>query len=62
LIYCGKANTSSQQFDRSIITFESDEYHTAHAKTLEEEGKLIESGFEYVRYAEGDAVAIYRKR
>jgi integrase/predicted RNA-binding Zn-ribbon protein involved in translation (DUF1610 family) len=45
-----------------LINFESDEYHVAYAKTLEEEGKLIESGFEYVRYAEGDAVAIYRKR
>jgi hypothetical protein len=29
---------------------------------LEEEGKLIEAGFEYVRYSEKDEVAIYRKR
>jgi integrase len=45
-----------------LINFESDEYHVAYAKTLEEEGKLVEAGFEYVRYAEGDQVAIYRKR
>jgi len=45
-----------------LINFEADEYHVAYAKTLEEEGKLVESGFEYVRYAEGEQVAIYRKR
>jgi hypothetical protein len=27
-----------------------------------EESKLIEAGFEYVRYSEKDEVAIYRKR
>jgi len=45
-----------------LINFESDEYHVAHAKTLEEDDKLIEAGFEYVRYNEKDQVAIYRKR
>ena len=34
----------------------------AVAKNLEEENKLIEAGFEYVRYSEKDEVAIYRKR
>jgi hypothetical protein len=33
----------------------------AHARTLEEESKLIEAGFEYVRYSDKDQVAIYRK-
>jgi len=28
---------------------------------LEEKNKLIEVGFEYVRYSERDEVAIYRK-
>jgi hypothetical protein len=28
---------------------------------LEEENKLIEAGFQYVRYSERDEVAIYRK-
>jgi integrase len=45
-----------------LINFESDEWHVAHAKNLEEESKLIETGFEYVRYSEKDSVAIYRKR
>jgi hypothetical protein len=29
--------------------------------TLEKENKLIEAGFEYVRYSERDELAIYRK-
>ncbi len=45
-----------------LINFESDEWHVAHARDLEEENKLIEAGFEYVRYSERDEVAIYRKR
>ena len=44
-----------------IINFESDQWHVAHATNLEEENKLIEAGFEYVRYSEKDEVAIYRK-
>ncbi len=45
-----------------LINFESDEWHVACAKNLEEETKLIEAGFEYIRYSERDDVAIYRKR
>jgi integrase len=44
-----------------LINFESDQWHVAHATNLEEENKLIEAGFEYVRYSEKDEVAIYRK-
>jgi hypothetical protein len=32
------------------------------ATNLKEENKLIEAGFEYVRYSEKDQVTIYRKR
>ena len=32
-----------------LINFESYEWHVAHAKTLEEEDKLIEASFEFVR-------------
>lgn len=39
-----------------------DEWHVAHAKDLQEESKLIEAGFEYVRYSDKDQVAIHRKR
>ena len=45
-----------------LLNFENDEWHVATAKNLEEESKLIEAGFEYVRYSEKDQVAIYRKR
>jgi hypothetical protein len=44
-----------------LIELENDEYSVAHAVTLEEGKKLIEAGFEYVRYSERDKVAIYRK-
>jgi hypothetical protein len=44
-----------------LINFESDEWHVSHARNLEEENKLIEAGFEYVRYSEKDEVAIYHK-
>ncbi len=44
-----------------LIDLEDDAYNVAHAATLEEENKLIEAGFEYVRYSERDEVAIYRK-
>jgi hypothetical protein len=33
--------------------------HVAHATNLEEENRLIEAGFEYVRYSEKNEVAIY---
>ena len=45
-----------------LITFESDEWHVSHAESLEEEDKLIQAGFEFVRYSEAENVAIYRKR
>jgi len=31
-----------------LVTFESDEFHSAAAKTIDESRKLIEAGFEYV--------------
>jgi len=45
-----------------LVSFENEEWHVAVAKNLEEEKKLIEVGFEFVRYSERDGVAIYRKR
>jgi hypothetical protein len=34
----------------------------AHARNLEEENKLIEAGFEFIRFSQKGEVAIYRKR
>jgi len=45
-----------------LIDFEGDEWHVAAAQNLEEEKKLIETGFDFVRYSERDEIAIYRKR
>ena len=45
-----------------LVNFESDEWHVATARNLDEEKKLIEAGFEFVRYSEKDELAIYRKR
>jgi integrase len=45
-----------------LINFESDEWHVKTAKNLDEEKKLIEAGFQYVRYSNKDEIAIYRKR
>jgi hypothetical protein len=43
-----------------LVSFESDEFHSAVAKNIEEATKLIESGFEYVCTFEN--TMLYRKR
>jgi len=43
-----------------LVNFESDEWHSATAKTVEEAQKLIEVGFEYV--CEMQEVKLFRKR
>jgi integrase/predicted RNA-binding Zn-ribbon protein involved in translation (DUF1610 family) len=43
-----------------LINFETNEYHSATAKTVEEARQLIEAGFEYV--CEIDNVQLFRKR
>jgi site-specific recombinase XerC len=58
----GHKKLENTDFYTQLINFESDEYHLSYARNLEEESKLIEAGFEYVRYSEKDGVAIYRKR
>jgi len=43
-----------------LISFESDEYSSAVAETLDEARKLVEAGFEYVMDVEGNK--LFRKR
>jgi hypothetical protein len=43
-----------------LISFESDEYHSAVASTVEEARKLLEEGFEYV--CQKDELMLFRKR
>ena len=43
-----------------LVNFESDEFHSAVAKTVEEGQKLTEAGFEFV--CDFDQVKLFRKR
>jgi hypothetical protein len=43
-----------------LIDFESEEYHSATAKTIDEARQLIETGFEYV--FDMDSIKLFRKR
>jgi hypothetical protein len=43
-----------------LINFESDDFHSATAKTVEEAQKLVEAGFDYV--CEFNEVKLFRKR
>lgn len=58
----GHRKLENTELYTQLINFESDEWHVAHAKNLDEESKLLEAGFEYVRFSNRDQVAIYRKR
>ena len=58
----GHRHVASTEIYTHLINFESDEWHVATADGLKEEKKLIEAGFDYVRYSDRDEVAIYRKR
>ena len=58
----GHRKLENTDFYTQLLNFESDEWHVAHAINLEEENKLVEAGFEFIRYSDKDQVAIYRKR
>jgi len=58
----GHRKLENTDFYTQLLNFESDEWHVAHATNLNEENKLVEAGFEFIRYSEKDQVAIYRKR
>jgi hypothetical protein len=57
----GHKKLKNTDFHTKLLNFESDGWHVAHTRNFEEENKLIEAGFEYVRYSGKDKVAIYRK-
>ncbi len=58
----GHKKLENMEIYTQLISFENDDWHVSTAKNLEEESKLLEAGFEYVRYSDRDEVAIYRKR
>ena len=48
------------QIEKALFETQNDEFHFATAKTIEEAGKLISCGFEYVCHHEG--IMLFRKR
>ncbi len=56
----GLRNIESTLVYTQLISFESDEYHSAVAKTVEEARKLLEQGFVYV--CQKDDIMLFRKR
>ncbi len=56
----GHKNIKNTLVYTHMIQFESDEYHSAVAKTVKEAEELIEAGFEYVCTHEG--AMLFRKR
>jgi hypothetical protein len=61
-VHIPRKRNRARVFYTQLLNLESDEWHVAHTTTLEEENKLIEAGFEFIRYSEKDQVAMYRKR
>jgi integrase len=56
----GHKNIQNTIIYTHLVSLESDEYHTATAKTVKETCKLIEAGFEYV--CETNGFQVFRKR
>lgn len=56
----GHRNIQNTLLYTQLISFESDQFHSATAKTVQDAQKLIESGFEYV--CEFNEVKLFRKR
>jgi integrase len=56
----GHRNIESTLVYTQLISFESDEYHSTVASTVEEGRKLLEEGFEYV--CQKDELMLFRKR
>ena len=56
----GHKNIQNTLLYTQLITFESDEYHSAVAKTVDEAKTLIEEGFEYV--CTHESLMLFRKR
>lgn len=56
----GHKNIQSTPLYTQLISFESDEFHSTTAKTVQDAQKLVEAGFEYVTEFEG--AKVFKKR
>lgn len=57
----GHRNVENILIYTQLISYESDEYHFAVAKSVDEARKLLEEGFEYVRQKD-DLVLVQEKK
>ena len=55
-----RRNIESTLVYTQLISFESDEFHSAVAKTVDEARKRLEDGFDYV--CQKDDIMLFRKR
>ena len=58
----GHKNVNNTMSYMHLAKFESREYETAYAKTLQEEDQLLKTGFDFIRFNEKEQVAVYRRR
>ncbi len=56
----GHKSIENTQVYTQLITFESDDFHSATARTIEEAQKLVEAGLEYV--CDFDDLKLFKKR
>jgi hypothetical protein len=56
----GHRNIESTLVYTQLISFESDEFHSAVAKTVDEARKLLEDDFDYV--CQKNDIMLFRKR
>ncbi|MFZ0965263.1 MAG: tyrosine-type recombinase/integrase [Candidatus Bathyarchaeia archaeon] len=56
----GHRNIKNTLVYTQLVNFESDDYHSATARTVEEARKLVETGFEYA--CTHDDIMLFRKR
>jgi len=56
----GHRNINNTLMYTQLVNFETDEYHSAVATTIDQAKQLVEAGFEYVTDMEG--LKLFRKR
>jgi hypothetical protein len=56
----GHRNIESTLVYTQLVSFETDEYHSAVVRTVEEARKLLETGFDYV--CQKDDLMLFKKR
>ena len=58
----GHRNVNNTRIYIDLAKFESREYETAYAKTLQQEDDFLKAGFDFIRYNDKEQVAVYRRR